>query len=381
MRVRLGDRGNRKTRGEVEVRRVEPTARGRRGLLVVLSALVSVSALVTGCSYWQVPVESRMAAQSLPARDAADLTPEDLLFYSYTPEPMADLVERRLHRERGSYRIWDLQLPSIGDNGQPGTRVRARYYASTIPGPKRLVLVLPIYGKSTYPSHKVARYLTQERDAETTNVLLFLGGENLYDWRAIADAVSERQLLAEVERAVERIRVTVIDVRRMLDWAEDQPQVDRSRVGIVGFSFSSILANLTMALDPRIDAGVFFMGGGHIHKIFAHCEGNDIQAARRELGPRLGWTDLHFEYHLESPMRPINPVRLASLLEDRPVLLADSVVDGVIPEESRRDLRRALGEPERIRFVIGHRAAFLSLTPLGFNYSTKKIRRFFIENL
>lgn len=354
---------------------------GRPGAVLLLVGLIPVSLLASGCSMWRPAADTRAELQARTAHTAAHVTERDLLFYSYPKVPIDPQVERNLRRQRGSYDIWDLELPSIGHNGQPEDVVRARYFQSRLPGAKRLIVILPIYGKSVYPSHKVARYLTKERDAETTNVLLLRGGENLYDWQAMAAAESEAELIAEVELGVRRIRNTVIDVRRLLDWAEEQPEIDPERIGIVGFSFSSILANLTMALDERVAAGVFFMGGGHIHRIFAHCEGNDLQEVRRRLGDRLGWTSLHFEYELEGPLRPIEPTRLASLLGDRPVLLAESMVDAVIPAESRRELRESLGQPDRIRFVIGHRAAFLSLTPLGFNYSTRKIRQFFLDHL
>lgn len=328
-----------------------------------------------------MPAGMRHELTALNARATTEVTREDLLFYSYTRKPVTPQLEQTLRRQRGHYRVWDLELPSIGDNAQPGNVVRARYFESDLPGPKRLILVLPIYGKSHYPSYKVARYLTHDRDAETTNVLMLLGGENLYDWRAMAAAGSEEEFLAEIERTVQRVKTTVIDVRRLLDWTEERPEIDPDRIGVVGFSFSSILANLSMAIDPRIAAGVFFMGGGHVHKIFAHCEGNDLQQVRHRMRRRLGWTNLHFEYMLEEPLRPVDPVRLASLLDNRPVLLAESVVDGIIPRDSRRDLRESLGQPDRIRFVIGHRAAFLSLTPLGFNYATRKIRQFFLDHL
>lgn len=353
-----------------------------RPRLVIAGILwASGAACLTGCSYWRPPEAAPREHLSLAARQAARPDGEVLRFYSYPRQPVSPILERRLFRLRGSYRVWNLELPSSGDNGQPGNRVRARYYESRLAGEKRLILILPIYGKSTYPSHKVARYLTKERDAESTNVLLLLGHENLYDWRALADSRSEEEFFAEIDKTVHRIRSTVIDVRRLVDWAREQPDIDPDRIGIAGFSFSSILANLTMAVDQRIAAGVFFMGGGHIHKIFAHCEGNDIQKARRRVGRRLGWTDLQFELQLKEPLRRINPIPLAGLIGSRPALLADSMIDGVIPRESRLELRRVLGEPPRIRFLLGHREAFLSLTPLGFDYSTRKIRRFFIDHL
>lgn len=303
--------------------------------------------------------------------------------FDYAPQPGGPPVELSLEGRRGSYRIWHLWMPSAGDNGQPGRRVEGRYYESVRPGPKPLVVVLPIYGKSAYPSRKLARYLTRPRvrDAADTHVLRLLGNENLYRPERLAAARDEGELVAEIEATARRMVTTVVDVRRLLDWAERRPEVDRDRLGVVGFSFSSALASLAMAADPRFGAGVFFMGGGHLHEIFAHCHGNEVAHARQVLRRALGRSDDELARLLAEPLAVVDPVRLAPLLADRPVLLADSPIDRVIPERSRRDLWEALGRPQRLVFRLSHRTAFLTMTPLGLDYANRKIRRFFDESL
>jgi hypothetical protein len=282
-----------------------------------------------------------------------------------------------LLHHRGYYRVWSLSLPSAGDNGQPGNRVEARYFESLRSGTKKLVVILPIYGKSAYPSRKLAGYLTRERGAADTNVLLLVGGHNLYDAAALAAATSEEELHREVDRTVLRMESTVQDIRRLLSWAAGRPEIDPHRIGIAGFSFSSILANLVMATDSRVRAGVFFLGGAHVHEVFAHCHGNQVAHARHVLNRRFGWSDEEFAARLEPHLAPVEPTRWAHRLGHRPVLLGESPLDRVIPRRSRVGLWESLGRPERLVLRLNHRTAFLTMTPLGFNYTNRKIRRFF----
>lgn len=351
--------------------------RAARGLLV---GLLGVSGLLGGCSHWRpetLPAHSvTRPSRSIPALASRPHPGLPIRARLAAPAPSLELAEKR-----GSYRIWDLSMGSAGDNGQPGRVVEARYFESTRPGVKRLVVILPIYGKSHYPSRKLARVLTRERDAHDVNVLLLTGETNLYRPGLVAAAESADELLDEIADTAERMRVTVVDILRLIDWAVSRPEIEPARIGVVGFSFSAILASLTMAVDERVGAGVFFMGGAHVHEIFAHCQGNQVAAARDALTRKLGWSQETFARRLEPILAPVEPLAYAAHLRGRPILLADSPLDRVIPEASRRDLWHALGRPERLILRFSHRTAFLSMTPLGANYSNRKIRRFFLENL
>lgn len=331
----------------------------------------------TGCSHWQPD------GPSLAPRSASSVVPAHAPAGSQAWLRRADSPQVYQHpaETRGAYRVWDLTMPSAGDNGQPGHQVEARYFESTLPGPKRLVIILPIYGKSHYPSRKLARVLTRERDAHRVNVLMLTGETNLYRPERIAAAGSGNELVDEIAATAQRMRVTVVDTVRLIDWAVARPEVEPGRIGVAGFSFSAILASLVMALDERVGAGVFFMGGGHVHEIFAHCRGNQVAEARETLIPRLGWSQETFARRLEPVLAPVEPMHFTDRLQGRPILLADSPVDRIIPEISRRTFWEALGRPERLVLRFSHRTAFLTMTPLGANYSNRKIRRFFLDNL
>ena len=131
-----------------------------------------------------------------------------------------------------------LEIPSVGDNNQPDNLITASYYRSIVPGSHPMVLVLPIWGTYTYPSRKTAAYI--QRHAEGQAHVLHVHGENyLVDWDGLDAAPDGESFLELWREAIERQRVTVIDFRRLVDWAEQRPEIDAGRVGIVGFSFAA----------------------------------------------------------------------------------------------------------------------------------------------
>jgi dienelactone hydrolase len=66
---------------------------------------------------------------------------------------------------------------------------------------------------------------------------------------------------------IERIRTGIIDLRRLLDWAETRRGVAAGSVAVIGFSESTFQVAGLMASDPRVAAAVFLMGGAHPHEI------------------------------------------------------------------------------------------------------------------
>ena len=111
-------------------------------------------------------------------------------------------VEQKL--ETRNYLVRSLSFPSIGENGQAGNLVKALYYQSKLPGKKKLVIVLPIWGTHTYPSRKMTKSLLRNSRGDI-NVLRILGQDSLFDWAAMRAAATEEELIALAERMVERV--------------------------------------------------------------------------------------------------------------------------------------------------------------------------------
>ena len=59
-----------------------------------------------------------------------------------------------------------------------------------------------------------------------------------------------------------------MNIKRGLRWLREQPQVDASRIGIMGISLGAMLSALMIELEPDIRAAVLFLGGGNLAGIF-----------------------------------------------------------------------------------------------------------------
>ena len=57
------------------------------------------------------------------------------------------------------------------------------------------------------------------------------------------------------------VQQLVGDARRALDYVETRQDIDAGRLSYYGLSWGAQLGPITIALDPRIKAGVLLMGG------------------------------------------------------------------------------------------------------------------------
>jgi dienelactone hydrolase len=278
------------------------------------------------------------------------------------------------------HRAYLFRLPSAGDNRQAGRLVTGRYYEGRSRAGRRLILVLPIYGSSTYPPRKLARRLLAEDRRGTTDVLLLDGRGELFDWPAMAEARTPEAFWAGFDRSVEAFRTVAVDVRRLLDWAETRPRVDSRRIGLVGFSIGAFVGSVVVGADERVAAAVLVMGGGHLHDVFATCYGDPVevtQAAR----VRFGWSEEAVRRELAAHLAHVEPVRYAPAVDPRRVLLVEAGGDDCIPAPGRDALWRALARPEKHTLGSTHRRSFLSMTFIGGNAITRRITEFLGERL
>jgi dienelactone hydrolase len=280
--------------------------------------------------------------------------------------------------EEANYRIEALALPSVGENGQPGNLITARYYQSKRAGAKPLVIVLPIWGMQTYPSGIISTAINAMRaypantmseglranSAGAVNVLQILAEGPLFDMKAIGEARDQAQFLRMLSRMVGRFVDTVIDIRRVVDWAQSQPDVDPDRIALIGFSISALVGSVVIANEPRLAAGVLMMGGADLHEILAACN-QEIEDARESVLKRFGWSLDQFKRALEPALAVINPARFAGVADPSRVLIIEAGHDTCVPESARERLWRAFGRPERITYPYDHRMTFLEMTFLG----------------
>ena len=294
---------------------------------------------------------------------------------AWSPDPRYRYAHQKIEFEnhvlgRGAtadYSERMLTFPSVGDNGQVGNEVRARYLRSELTGPRPLVIVLPIYARFTYPSRKMAKFLQKKSEGEV-HVLDVEGNDFLIDWVSLAETDDEETVLELFRQGIERERITVIDIRRLIDWAEQRPEIDATRVGLVGFSRSAIVAGIVATQDERLTATVLMMGGAHPDQIIARCDGIRTSAVHENVQRQFGWDQDEFESRIHDLFAVVDSANYPDRVDPATVVIFEAGKDECIPESSREALRETMGQPLVYSIDRKHRRAFLDITPLGGNW-------------
>ena len=279
-----------------------------------------------------------------------------------------------------NYSAREISFPSIGVSPQGERVVKGQYYRSELPGPRPLVIVLPIYARFTYPSEKVGSFVQRHSDGEF-HVLEVEGKNFLLNWYTLADTDNEELFLDLFRQGAEAERIVITDLRRLIDWADQQPEIDGSRVAMVGFSRSAIVAGTLATQEPRLAATVLVVGGAHPHTIIARCGGKRTSAVQRNAEQHFGWDQDELEDRLEPIFATVDPANYSDRVDPSTVLMIEAARDSCITEPSRTALWEAMGRPELITLNYGHRKAFLSMTSLGGNWMCDRIVEFLDKKL
>jgi dienelactone hydrolase len=331
-----------------------------------LAATVLASVALVGCAarvHMPFVPDDKLAGAMLVRSPASEFEYIDSL-----PHPAYAITA-----EDAAYRTVSLAFPSAGENGQAGNLVTARYYRSKSKGAKPLVIVLPIWGIDTYPSNTISAGL--RKHGGNINVLQIDGERPLLDWDAVGEIRTEAEFRKLLDQLIGRFVSTVIDIRRVVDWAETQTDVDPQRIALIGFSMGALVASVAMANEPRLAAGILVMGGADPQDILAACD-HEIGRGREHVLEQLDWSLDKYRNELAKALTRVNPARFAGMVNPRRVLIIEAAADTCMPPSARERLWRAMGRPERIAYLYDHRMAFLAMTFLGGNNLQQQIYRF-----
>ena len=335
-----------------------------------LIAGLAIMLAITGCYTSHVRTSYNDAGDLL---DRGQFEPAPAFAYEKTNVPFANHVKGA--GATSMYELRMLEIPSIGENSQKDNLITAKYYQSTLPGSHPLIIVLPIWGTYTYPPRKFTSSF-QRRSNGALHVLRVLGDNFLANWSAIIAATDESEFLELWQEAVDRQRVTIVDVRRLIDWAEQRPEIDADRVALIGFSLGAFVAGTIATQEPRLAATVTVMGGSHLHSVIATCDGKRATRVQTTAAENFDWDQEELAAKLAPIINVVDTANYPNRVDPKGILIIEANRDKCIPEKSREDLWLALGKPERISINYDHAPAFYSMTPLGFNWMRRRIWEF-----
>jgi hypothetical protein len=303
--------------------------------------------------------------------------------FSYSPPTAAapfDAFERtpvvlsEPFEETRTHEMLRLSFESSGRNGHPANLVEGQYFRSKEPGAKSLVVVMPIWGTSSYPPQKISTGYAR-RAGHDTHVIWIYGSAPVFPWTDLSSVPTEDGFRAMARDSAERYRSAVVDMRRLVDWAATRPEIDSTRIAFVGFSMSALVTATLLANEPRVSAGVLMMGAARFADIFSVC-GNRAGEVRDHVLRSFGWTSAEYREFFKGLFDPADPVRFAGHYDPSKILMIDAMFDDCMPESARAALWEITGHPQRVTFLYRHRSAFYTLTPIGLNVSRRKIYRF-----
>jgi uncharacterized protein len=142
------------------------------------------------------------------------------------------------------------------------------------------------------------------------------------------------------------LRLSVIDLRRGLDYVETRDDCDPDHIGYLGVSFGGFLGALLAGTDKRVKATVLVAAGGHWATIL---KGTDLLLPRIERDPKRFSRALRL-------LAPLDPKRWVSRISPRPVFIITGRRDEVIVAAAGRALRDAARSPKRTYEYNGNHA-------------------------
>lgn len=236
-------------------------------------------------------------------------------------------------RDRFGFAVHDLEIPAV----EAGRAIDFEYYDVDGDDRKPVVVLLPIFNGQLSITRFFARYFANQ------------------GWSAIV-IVRGRDALDGLTSADETLRANVDDYRRVLDWAERQPEIDPARIGLLGISFGAIDAVVLTALDDRIDALVTLMGGGDLSYIMMNTHYRRVARSVDEWAASEGMTRETLREAFAARMTT-DPLDLARYIDAERVLMVLARTDEIVPFEAQEALRESMGEPETLYLPTGHRSS------------------------
>lgn len=170
----------------------------------------------------------------------------------------------------------------------------------------------------------------------------------------------------------ENYRISVIDVRQVIDWAETRAELNKEQIGVIGISFGGFISAIAMGIDSRIRAGVLVASGGNLEKIAFMSKTLPKRWGFRHTEAEFTTQQHRYSRYLnevaEKGIETVNPpergflidaMTYAHLLRNRPLLLINARWDEVIPREATLDFWKASGKPAISWFPGGHATIWL----------------------
>jgi dienelactone hydrolase len=239
-------------------------------------------------------------------------------------------------RERANFVVRHISLPSALGSGAP---IDFEYYDVDGDARTPVVLLLPVFNGQLAIPRFFARYFANQ------------------GWAAVV-AIRGRDPLDTLLAPTATVQANLEDYRRVLDWIQNEPELDALRIGLFGVSLGAMDAVMLTALDRRVNSLVIAMAGGDLEYLLANTNYRRVVRTIDDMAASLGTSREALGAKLDAEIR-LDPLALAPYVDAERVLMVITRTDAIIPFEAQQQLRAEIGSPETLYLTTGHRTSIV----------------------
>ncbi len=280
--------------------------------------------------------------------------------YSY--EKSEYQAEIRLKKETRDYYQYEVRLQNTLDIAFPENAVIPGDYYLPKSGGKHPLMILT-HGMGDYsviPCKLLARKFVRQGVACFVPYLSIHSKRLPKEYKTSMPYLTSRQWF-------EVYRVSVVDIRHIIDWASDRSEIDEDKIYVLGISFGGFVSAITMGVENRINAGILIVTGGNANKISWLSKSSQYRKKYPRTEAEHNAVLEKYERYLEEVKKYgfenvdsedvsfySDPLTFADNLRNKPVLMINAKKDKYLHKETVTELWDAIGRPRILWIPSGH---------------------------
>ena len=242
------------------------------------------------------------------------------------------------------------------------SRIARGEYFRPIRG-NNLPLVILIHGlgdRSVLPCKLMARTLVNKGIASFVLYTVFYSSR-------MPEIVKRRTPTLSSEEWFEGYRISVIEVRQVVDWVCSRSEINHKQIAVMGISLGGFVSAIAMGIDERLRAGVFIAMGGNCELITWKSKADTFRKGSICTKPECRQVHTHYPQYLaevaERGFENVIPFKqcfltdtmtFAHRLRSRPLLLINALWDKYIPKQATLEFWQACDNPAITWLPAGH---------------------------
>jgi cephalosporin-C deacetylase-like acetyl esterase len=155
-----------------------------------------------------------------------------------------------------------------------------------------------------------------------------------------------RLLSPNIDQTMAAVKQSVLDCRCATSWLCSRPDIDSSRLGLVGTSLGSLVGANVAGAEPRLkNVCLLLPCGGLVDALYDHPKAKPYMDVISFLGGKNA---------LKRMIAPADPITYAEQLKNRNVLILAASRDDVLPPSGAKALWEATGKQKIVWFDSTH---------------------------